>query len=156
MTAAVLPGSFDPPTVGHLDVIRRAAALFAPLTVAVVSNPSKSALLPADERIALLAAELSDLDVEVVATEGLLVDLCVARGIGVIVKGVRGPADVDLEVRMARMNRHLAGVETVLVPGDPAHAHVASSLVKEIARLGGSLEGLVPAAVAAAVAARLA
>lgn len=157
MTAALVPGSFDPPTAGHLDVVRRAAALFDRVVVAVVTNPGKSPLFPADERVALLAGELADLGhVEVIAAEGLVVDLAARLGTPVIVKGLRGASDLDAELAMARMNRRMTGVETLLLPADPAHADVSSTLVKEIARLGGPLTGVVPPAVESALRARLA
>lgn len=157
MSAVLVPGSFDPPTRGHLDVIRRAAARFDRVVVAVVTNPGKEPLFRPEERVALLAAELAEVGrVEVVAADGLLVDLAARLGITTVVKGLRGAGDLEAELQMARMNRRMGGLETLLLPSDPAHADVSSSLVKEIARLGGPLEGIVPPAVAAALTARLA
>ena len=156
MSAALVPGSFDPPTRGHLDVIHRAAALFDRVVVAVVTNPGKAPLFAPEERVALLRSELAELGgVEVIAAEGLLVALAERLGVTTVVKGLRGASDLDAELAMARMNRRMGGVETLLLPSDPAHADVSSSLVKEIARLGGPLDGVVPPAVAAALTARL-
>ncbi|QGQ18934.1 pantetheine-phosphate adenylyltransferase [Cellulomonas sp. JZ18] len=152
MRIAVCPGSFDPLTLGHVDVVRRARTLFDEVVVAVAHNSRKQPLLGADERVALAAQVLADVDgVRVVGTQGLLVDLVRDVGACAVVKGLRGGADVDAEVPMALMNRHLSGVETVFVLGDPALAHVASSLVKDVARHGGRIDDLVPAPVAAAV-----
>lgn len=157
MSAALVPGSFDPPTRGHLDVIHRTAALFDRVVVAVVTNPGKAPLFAPEERMALLAAELAEVGgVEVVAADGLLVDLAARLGITTVVKGLRGAGDLEAELQMARMNRRMGGLETLLLPSDPAHADVSSSLVKEIARLGGRLDGIVPPAVAAALTRRLA
>ncbi|MEY3020775.1 MAG: hypothetical protein RLZZ272_1759 [Actinomycetota bacterium] len=157
MSAALVPGSFDPPTRGHLDVIHRTVALFDRVVVAVVTNPGKAPLFAPEERVALLAAELAEAGgVEVIAADGLLVDVAARLGITTVVKGLRGAGDLEAEVQMARMNRRMGGLETLLLPSDPAHADVSSSLVKEIARLGGPLDGIVPPAVAAALARRLA
>jgi pantetheine-phosphate adenylyltransferase len=156
--AAIYPGSFDPITLGHLDIIRRAADLFPRLVVAVVGNPSKRPMFGADERVALIAAEVGDLGggVEVVAFDGLLVDLCAARGITTVVKGLRGAADLDLELRMAQTNRQIGGVETVFLATTPEHSHLASSFVREIARFGGRLDHAVPPAVERALRERVA
>lgn len=157
----MFPGSFDPPTAGHLDVVARAALLFDRLVVAVVTNPGKTPLFTPAERVALLTEAVAALgpdaaSVEVVAEEGLLVDVCARRGIGTIVKGVRGGVDLEAELAMARMNRRMGGVETVLLPAEPSLADVSSSLVREIARLGGPLDGVVPPGVLAALRARFA
>ncbi|GAA3806703.1 pantetheine-phosphate adenylyltransferase [Cellulomonas soli] len=152
MTLAVCPGSFDPITRGHLDVVLRARSMFDEVVVAVARNSSKSALLPAERRVELARAALADVDgVRVEAVDGLLADFVRTVGAQAVVKGLRGGADFDAEVPMALMNRHLSGVETVFVVGDPALAHVASSLVKDVARFGGPIEDLVPPGVAAAV-----
>lgn len=146
------PGSFDPLTLGHVDVVRRARTLFDEVVVAVAHNARKQPLLSSDERVALAAQALADVEgVRVVGTQGLLVDLVRELGACAVVKGLRGGADVDAEVPMALMNRHLSGVETVFVLGDPALSHVASSLVKDVARHGGRIDDLVPAPVAVAV-----
>jgi pantetheine-phosphate adenylyltransferase len=144
MRKAVCPGSFDPPTFGHLDVIGRAATLFDQVTVAVLVNDAKVGLFTPDERIDMLRTAVAERDNVVVDSfAGLLVDYCVANGIGAIVKGIRA-ADFDYELQMAQMNRNLAGIDTVFVPTGPQWSFVASSLVKEVARLGGDVSDLVP------------
>ncbi len=150
MTRAVVPGSFDPPTLGHFDVITRAADVFQEVLIAVVQNPSKTPLFTAEERVAMLrdvAAEWSNVEAE--AFEGLLVDFARERSAAVIVKGLRAMSDFEYELQMAQMNHHLSGVHTLFLPTSPEHAYLSSSLVKDVARLGGSLDGLVSAAVAA-------
>ncbi|WP_286217428.1 pantetheine-phosphate adenylyltransferase [Paraoerskovia sediminicola] len=154
MTTAVCPGSFDPITLGHLDVVRRARALVDHVVVGVARNAGKTALLPADARVDLARRALDDAglaDVRVAVVPGLLVDYCAEIGATAVVKGLRGGADFDAELPMALMNRHLAGVETVFVVGDAALAHIASSLVKDIARHGGPVDDLVPPGVGDAV-----
>ena len=145
---AVCPGSYDPVTAGHLDVIERAAALHDEVVVAVLHNPAKAGTFTVDERIGLVERALAARDVSGVRVEAfanrLLVDVCRELDADVLVKGVRGPADVTYEWPMALMNRHLTGVETLFLPGDPAFEHVSSSLVKEVARYGGDVTGLVP------------
>ncbi len=148
MTTAVCPGSFDPVTHGHLDIVARAAKLFDEVTVAVLVNPGKSGLFSVDERVSMLrevTANLSGVTVE--AFQGLLVDFCRERGIAAIVKGLRAVTDFDYELQMAQMNSRLAGVETVFVPTSPEWSFLASSLVKEVAAHGGDVSGLVPPAV---------
>lgn len=151
-TLAVCPGSYDPITLGHVDVVRRARGLFGEVVVAVAHNPDKRYLLDLDERLALARSATAGIDgVRVAAVPGLLADFCAQVGATAVVKGLRGAADFDAEHSMALMNRHLSGVETVFVMGDPALAHVASSLVKDVARHGGPVEDLVTADVAAAL-----
>lgn len=148
------PGSFDPVTLGHLDLVRRARSLFDEVVVAVGINAGKSPLLDAQTRIDLFTDAVADLDgVRVQRMPGLLADLCREVGASAIVKGLRGGADFDAEHPMALMNRHLSAVETVFVIGDPALAHVSSSMVKDVARYGGDITDVVPARVAEAVAA---
>lgn len=152
MTAALCPGSYDPPTNGHVDVIRRAAAMFERVLVSVVENPSKNPLFSPAERIELFRASLGDLsNVSYTTFTGLVVDHVRAEGIDVVVKGLRTSSDFDYELQMAQMNATLRGVETVFVPTAPAWGFLSSSLVREVARLGGSVEELVPAPVAAAL-----
>ncbi|NMR21178.1 pantetheine-phosphate adenylyltransferase [Cellulomonas fimi] len=152
MTVAVCPGSFDPVTLGHLDVVRRARAMFDEVVVGVAHNASKQALLPAEIRVELARAALSGVEgVRVELVAGLLTDFCEEVGAVAVVKGLRGGADYDHELPMALMNRHLTGVETVFVVGDPALAHIASSLVKDVARHGGPIADLVPDGVEAVV-----
>ena len=150
---AVVPGSFDPVTLGHLDVIERAAKLFDQIHVLVVHNPAKTALLPVAQRVALIERAILDADFEgeIVVTSwsvGLLVDYCTDVGASVIVKGIRSQVDVAYETPMAIVNRNLAGVETIFMLPDPAHAHVSSSLVRQVAGLGGDVAPYVPKAVA--------
>lgn len=155
VTTVVCPGSFDPFTLGHLDVVRRARRLFDVVVVGVARNPGKLGLLSAERRVELartaLAADPETADVRVENVPGLLVDFCREVGASAVVKGLRGGADLDAESPMALMNRHLTGLETVFVVGDPRYAHVASSLVKDVARYGGDIDDLVPAGVAQAV-----
>lgn len=149
---AVVPGSFDPITLGHLDVIDRAAGLFDELHVLVVHNPDKTALLPVAQRVALIEKSIADAgltgNIKVMSwSVGLLVDYCTDVGASVLVKGVRSQVDVAYETPMAIINRNLAGVETVFLLPDPAHAHVSSSLVRQVAALGGDVSPYVPKAV---------
>src|SRR6476646_7262829 len=121
MTHAVCPGSFDPPTLGHLDVIGRAAGLFDQLTVAVLVNPDKKGLFDIDERLQLLGETTARWpNVTAVSFHGLLVDYCAANGIAAIVKGIRAVSDFDYELQMAQMNHGLTGVETLFLPTSPA------------------------------------
>jgi pantetheine-phosphate adenylyltransferase len=150
---AVVPGSFDPVTLGHLDVIERAAGLFDELHVLVVHNPDKSALLPIAQRVSLIeqAVEQSGMAGSITVTSwsvGLLVDYCTDVGASVLVKGIRSQVDVAYETPMAIVNRNLAGVETVFLLPDPAHAHVSSSLVRQVSGLGGDVSPYVPEVVA--------
>ncbi|WP_149202752.1 pantetheine-phosphate adenylyltransferase [Actinotalea subterranea] len=156
MSIAVCPGSFDPVTLGHLDVIRRGAELFDEVVVAVATNATKQTLLPVEERVALARAAVAGIPgVRVEPVPGLLVDFCRQIGASVLLKGLRGGADYDAELPMALMNRHLTGVETLFIPADRSVAHIASSLVKDVARHGGHVDDLVPPGVADALRARL-
>lgn len=150
---AVVPGSFDPVTLGHLDVIERAAGLFDELHVLVVHNPDKSALIPIAQRVSLIQQAVKDAglpdNIRVTSwSMGLLVDYCTDVGASVLVKGIRSQVDVAYETPMAIVNRNLAGVETIFLLPDPAHAHVSSSLVRQVAGLGGDVAPYVPKAVA--------
>ncbi|MBX3098872.1 MAG: pantetheine-phosphate adenylyltransferase [Salinibacterium sp.] len=150
---AVVPGSFDPITLGHIDVIERAAGLFDELHVLVVHNPGKTALLPIAQRVSLIdqAVREAGLPNNITVTSwsvGLLVDYCTDVGASVLVKGIRSQIDVAYETPMAIVNRDLAGVETVFLLPNPAHAHVSSSLVRQVAALGGDVSPYVPSAVA--------
>ena len=145
MTTAVCPGSFDPVTYGHLDILGRAARLFDEVTVAVLVNPVKQGLFSVDERLSMLRDVTADLPgIRVETFEGLLVDFCRERGIVAIVKGLRAVTDFDYELQMAQMNSRLADVETVFVPTSPEWSFLASSLIKEVAGHGGDVAGLVP------------
>jgi pantetheine-phosphate adenylyltransferase len=144
--AAACPGTFDPVTNGHLDIIERASRHFDGLVVAVLENPGKRPLFTLEERLAMLKEATSDLPgVEVISFDGLLVDLTRARGIEVIVKGLRAVSDFEYEFQMAQMNHRLAGVETFFITTSPQWSYLSSSLLKEVARFGGDVEGLVPA-----------
>jgi len=153
----VCPGSFDPVTLGHLDVIRRARTLYDEVVVAVLVNPNKTGMFAPEERVALIEAETADLDgVSVLTFEAqLLVDVCRSTAAGAIVKGLRGETDYSYELPMAVMNRHLAGIETLFLPSDPEFAQVSSSLIKEVAKYGGDISRFVPSAVTAALHERL-
>ena len=145
MHRAVCPGSFDPVTNGHLDIIVRAARLFNEVTVALGANPRKAGLFTVDERVEMLREVTKDVaEVRVDTFDGLLVDFCRERGIQAIVKGLRAVGDFDYELQMAQMNLRLAGIETVFVPTSPEYSFLASSLVKEVATYGGDVSGLVP------------
>jgi pantetheine-phosphate adenylyltransferase len=150
---AVVPGSFDPVTLGHLDVIERAAGLFDELHVLVVHNPGKTALLPIAQRVSLIEQSIRDAGVpgNILVTSwsvGLLVDYCTEVGASVLIKGIRSQVDVAYETPMAIVNRDLAGVETIFLLPNPAHAHVSSSLVRQVSSLGGDVSPYVPKAVA--------
>jgi pantetheine-phosphate adenylyltransferase len=144
----VCPGSFDPVTNGHVDVIERAAAIYDELVVAVLVNPGKAGLFGIDERLALIREAVAGLPhVTVDSFDGLLVDWCREHDVPVIVKGLRAVGDFEYELQMAQMNRELAGIETVFMPTAPQVGHLSSSLVKQIAKFGGDVSHLVPAAV---------
>lgn len=146
---AVCPGSFDPITNGHLDVIERAAARLDHLVVLCSRNPGKQPMLDAEERLALVETSTSHLaNVEVASFDGLLVEWCNARGIGLAVKGLRAVSDFESEMQMAQMNAHLGGVETLFITTRPVYSYLSSSLVKEIARFGGDISDFVPPVVA--------
>jgi pantetheine-phosphate adenylyltransferase len=145
MRRAVYPGSFDPVTHGHLDVTRRAAALFDEVVVAVGVNVSKKRLFSADERLGMLRQGVEGLEnVRVEGFTGLITAYCQEVGADAIVKGLRSGNDFEYELQMAQMNNHLTGVETVFVAADPAYGFVSSSLVKEVASYGGDVSALVP------------
>jgi pantetheine-phosphate adenylyltransferase len=154
MTTALCPGSFDPPTNGHADVIERAIASFDQVVVAVVDNPAKDTFFTTDERVAMLT-EMFGERARVVAFSGLLVDFAEETGADVVVKGLRTVGDYEFEFQMAQMNNHLSGMETVFMATKADWSFVSSSLVKEVARLGGSVSGLVPDAVESALKERL-
>ena len=145
MSGAVCPGSFDPVTSGHLFVFERAAARFDELVITVMVNPKKSGLFTIAERIALLRETTSHLpNVRVDSWQGLLVDYVRSQGMDTIVKGLRGAVDFEYELPMAQMNRDLTGAETIFMLTDPRLAHVSSSLVKEVATLGGPVAEFLP------------
>ena len=155
MTTALCPGSFDPPTNGHVDVIERAIQTFDRVVVAVVDNPSKESLFTTGERVAMLEELFGD-EVEVGSFTGLLVDYAGEVGADVVVTGLRTVDDYEYEVQMSQMNRHLTGMETVFMATRSEWSFISSSLVREVAKLGGSIGGLVPGAVEKALQERLA
>jgi pantetheine-phosphate adenylyltransferase len=142
---AVCPGSFDPVTNGHLDIIGRAAHLYDEVVVAVFINQSKSSVFTVEERRDMLVEVTADYgNVRIDTFHGLVVDYCAAHGIPVIVKGLRAVSDFDYELQMAQMNRGLAGIDTLFMPTNPEYSFLASSLVREIAKWGGDVSSLVP------------
>lgn len=144
MVKAVFPGTFDPPTVGHLDIVSRAAAAFDELIVATGVNQSKNRLFGPQERLEMLTELVAPFpNVRVGSFDGLVVDYCKAEGAAVIVKGLRSAADYDYELQMAQLNRRMTGVDTLFFPTAPEHAFISSSWVKEIARLGGDVSTFV-------------
>jgi pantetheine-phosphate adenylyltransferase len=154
---AVCPGSFDPVTNGHLDIVGRAASLFDEVVVAVGVNASKNRLFTAEERIEMLTSACEEWpNVRVDGFSGLLTDFCLAHDVRAIVKGLRAVSDFDYELQMAQMNSSLAPIETVFVPTSPEWSFLASSLVKEVATFGGDVSGLVPGFVNERLVARLA
>ena len=157
MRRAACPGSFDPVTNGHIDIISRAAALFDEVVVAVGVNKSKNRLFSAEERIEMLEEACAPFDnVSVASFDGLLTDFCREHHVVAIVKGLRAVSDFDYELQMAQMNSSLADIETVFVPTSPEYSFLASSLVKEVATFGGDVSSLVPPRVLERLTARLA
>lgn len=156
MATALCPGSFDPPTNGHIDVIERTARYFEGVVVAVIANPSKEPLFTLEERKSLLATTLDHLDnVTIESFDGLLVDFAKDRSLSIVVKGLRAVSDFEYELQMAQMNSALApNLDTMFVTAKPSWAFLSSSLVKEVARFGGDVSALVPPAVAQALAGR--
>ena len=152
MIAALIPGSFDPPTNGHLDIIERCAGLFDRVLVAVVRNPTKAPMFTSEERVDLLTSCTKEWDnVETGSFSGLLVDYAEQQEMDVIVKGLRAMTDFDYEFQMSQMNRHLSGIVTLFVATKPEYGYLSSSLVKQVAGLGGAIDKLVPPLVAAAI-----
>ena len=142
---ALCPGTFDPVTNGHLDIIERASQTFETVVAAVLENPAKEPMFGLDERVAMLEKACAGMaGVEVAVFKGLLVEFAKQRGDAVIVKGLRAVSDYEFEIQMAQMNHRLAGVETLFMPTNPSWSFLSSSLVKEVARFGGDVEGLVP------------
>lgn len=145
MRRVVAPGSFDPVTFGHLDVIERASKLYDEVVVAVLVNQSKSSLFSVEERMEMLTESTARFgNVVVDSWSGLLADYCHSRDIAAIIKGLRAVSDFDYELQMAQMNHHLSGVETLFISTRPAYSFLRSSLVKEIAKYGGDVSAYVP------------
>lgn len=147
MTIAVCPGSYDPVTAGHLDVIERCARFFDEVHVVVAVNAAKTPMFPAHTRVYIIRQALDHdgfPDVKVASTTGLITDYCKEIGATVIVKGLRQNGDYEAELGMALVNRKLAEVETLFLPADPVLEHISSSIVKDVARHGGDVTGMVP------------
>jgi pantetheine-phosphate adenylyltransferase len=143
--SALCPGTFDPVTNGHIDIIHRTSRCFDGLVVAVLENPGKQPLFSVDERVAMLKDAVADIPgVEVASFSGLLVDYARSRGIKVVVKGLRAVTDFDFELQMAQMNLGLGGVETFFLPTSPQWSYLSSSLIREVVRFGGDVSGMVP------------
>jgi len=143
--SALCPGTFDPVTNGHTDIIRRAGRCFDGVVVAVLENPGKQPLFSVEERVAMLKDASADIPgVEVASFSGLLVDYARSRGIKMIVKGLRAVTDFDFELQMAQMNLGLGGVETFFLPTSPQWSYLSSSLIREVVRFGGDVSGMVP------------
>jgi pantetheine-phosphate adenylyltransferase len=154
---ALCPGTFDPVTNGHLDIIERASLTFETVVVAVLENPAKQPVFSIDERVAMLEKACAQMPhVEVAAFKGLLVEFARRRGDAVIVKGLRAVSDYEFEIQMAQMNHRLGDIETLFMPTSPSWSFLSSSLVKEVARFGGDVEGLVPDEVRTQLLARVA
>lgn len=153
MARALCPGSYDPPTNGHVDVIERSARHFEEILVAVIANPSKQPLFSLEERHEMLTSALVHVpNVSIAAFDGLLVDFARDQDINVVVKGLRAVSDFEYELQMAEMNAALyPGLDTMFLTAKPSWAFLSSSLVKEVARFGGPVEGLVPPGVATAL-----
>jgi len=150
MAIAVYPGSFDPITFGHIDIATRAAKLFETVHVLVVHNPAKSPKLSLEKRVELVRGVLANQPGNFVVSSlasGLLVDYCKEVKAEALVKGIRTNVDLDYELPMAQVNRDLSGIETIFIPADPAHGFISSSLVKQVADLGGDISKYVPALV---------
>jgi pantetheine-phosphate adenylyltransferase len=147
-TGAVCPGSFDPVTLGHIDVFERAAAQFDEVVVAILFNQAKKGMFDLDERIAMIEESTTHLpNLRVEAGQGLVVDFVTAHGMTAIVKGLRTDTDFEYELQMAQMNKHIANVDTFFVATAPQYSFVSSSLAKEVAALGGDVSQLLPEAV---------
>jgi pantetheine-phosphate adenylyltransferase len=158
LATALCPGSFDPVTYGHLDIIERAARHFEGVIVAVIRNPQKSqSLFSLEERQEMLREETAHLDnVSIDFFKGLLVDFARDRGASAIVKGLRAVSDFDYELQMAQMNQRLSGVDTLFLSTSPQHSFLSSSLVREVARFGGDVSSMVPKSVLARLSERFA
>ncbi len=152
MKRAVCPGSFDPITFGHLDIIKRASDHFDSIVVAVLENRTKSSFFSVTERIAMIRETVADLpNVSVDSWSGLLVDYCKSNSITTIVKGLRAVTDFDYELQMAQLNLQASGVETMLMATAPAYSFLSSSVVKELAHYGGDVSSMIPAHVNTAI-----
>ena len=145
---AIFPGSFDPFTNGHLDIVSRAARIFDRLVIAVLSNPQKQTLFSCQERLDLISQALGDEDntIEVMSFDGLLIDFAKKLGAGVLIRGLRAVSDYEYELQMALMNRQLSGdkIETLFIVTGESNSYISSSVVKQVASFGGDVSSLVP------------
>lgn len=156
MSGAVCPGSFDPVTLGHVDILERAAAQFDEVVAAVLVNPAKKGMFSLDERLEMIAEATAHLpNVRAESGRGLVVDFVRERGLTAIVKGLRTGTDFEYELQMAQMNKHIAGVDTFFVATTPRYSFVSSSLAKEVASMGGNVSDLLPEPVNRRLAAKL-
>ncbi|ORW07332.1 pantetheine-phosphate adenylyltransferase [Mycolicibacter longobardus] len=156
MSGAVCPGSFDPVTLGHVDILERAAAQFDEVVAAVLVNPAKKGMFSLDERLEMIAEATAHLpNVRAESGRGLVVDFVRERGLTAIVKGLRTGTDFEYELQMAQMNKHIAGVDTFFVATTPRYSFVSSSLAKEVASMGGDVSDLLPEPVNRRLAAKL-
>src|SRR5690625_4597474 len=145
MSGALCPGSFDPVTLGHVDILERAAAQFDEVVAAVLINPAKQGMFSLDERLEMIAEATAHLpNVRAESGRGLVVDFVRERGLTAIVKGLRTGTDFEYELQMAQMNKHIAGVDTFFVATTPRYSFVSSSLAKEVASMGGDVSDLLP------------
>lgn len=145
---AICPGSFDPVTRGHLDIIQRTDRLFDDVVVAVGRNASKNYLFTPEQRVEMLEYACRGTSATITIIDGLLVDFCAANDIDVIVKGLRYASDFEFELQMAQMNHALSGIETAMLPTASKFSHISSTMVRQIARLGGDVSAFVPDGVA--------
>lgn len=157
MRRALLAGSFDPPTLGHVDVIARASRVCDELTIAVAKNHAKNEIFSIHERLEMLQKVTHSLpNIKIVSVEGLIVDYALQNQISFLVRGIRSFSDLDQELQYAAMNQQLAGIETVFIPGNPLYAHLSSSLIRELAYNQASLQQCVPAPLEAMILQRFA
>lgn len=156
MTKAMYPGSFDPLHLGHLNIVEIAASIFDEVVVVTMQNPEKKSFLSLEAREDLLKSSFSHLpNVSTANSSGLVVNTAVDLEATVIVKGLRSTGDFEIEMQMAQTNKTVAGVETIFIPSEPAHSHISSRFIREIATLGGDVSALVPESVASLLSGRL-
>ncbi len=156
MTKAMYPGSFDPLHLGHLNIVEIASSIFDEVVVVTMQNPEKKSFLSLEEREDLLKSSFSHLsNVSTANSSGLVVNTATDLGVTVIVKGLRSTGDFEIEMQMAQTNKTVTGIETIFIPSEPAHSHISSRFIREIATLGGDVSALVPESVASLLTGRL-
>ena len=156
MTKAMYPGSFDPLHLGHLNIVEIASSIFDELVVVTMQNPEKKSFLSLEAREDLLKSSFSHLsNVSTANSSGLVVNTATDLGVTVIVKGLRSTGDFEIEMQMAQTNKTVTGIETIFIPSEPAHSHISSRFIREIATLGGDVSALVPESVASLLTGRL-